>query len=236
MIYNFRRNKYDMWDADTGEVLFFGQENEIGDGGCQGYCIRGCFKGHREAEIPLQMAVNDVNAEYGGRGKYHLSKARAIGLYPCQCGCCATCEAACMGCCGLCSKDACCGTCWIEQGLARLSSKKNYCFQLIQCSLAYFKGNETHKIQQRDGGCGKANFVITDEVSKRVVYEIVKEELCVAAICCNDVPFPIIDANGQVRFLASRHSIDSFQEVGSITKYWAGGKTGCSAIWQEGTE
>ena len=25
-----------------------------------------------------------------------------------------------------------------------------------------------------------------------------------------------------------------FQEVGSITKYWAGGKTGCSACWQEG--
>jgi len=74
--------------------------------------------------------------------------------------------------------------------------------------LAYFKGNEAHKIQQRDGGCGKASFVITDEVSKRVVYEIVKEELCVAALCCNDVPFPIFDANGQ--------------EVGSITKYWAG--------------
>ena len=124
MIFNQRRNKYDMWDADTGEQLFFAQENDIGDGGCQGYCIRGCFKGHREAEIPLQMAVNDVNAEYGGKGKYHLSKARAIGLYPCQCGCCATCEAACMGCCGLCPRDACCGTCWIEKGLARLSSKK----------------------------------------------------------------------------------------------------------------
>jgi len=199
-----RRNKYDMWDADTGEVLFFGQENEIGDG-CQGYCVRGCFKGHREAEIPLQMAVNDVNTEYGGKGKYHLSKARAIGLYPCQCGCCASCQSACYGCCGLCSKEACCGTCWIEKGLARLST--------------YFKGNETHKISQRDGGCGKASFVITDEVSKRVVYEIVKEEFCVAAICCNDVPFPILDANGQ--------------EVGSITKYWAGGKTGCSACWQE---
>ncbi|CAG5086199.1 Oidioi.mRNA.OKI2018_I69.PAR.g11137.t1.cds [Oikopleura dioica] len=199
-----RRNKYDMWDADTGETLFFGHENEIGSR-CQGYCIRGCFAGHREAEIPLQMAVNDVNEAYGGKGMYHLSKARAVGLQPCECECVASCHRCFHGCGGLCPRDACCGTCWMEKGLAHLST--------------YFKGNETHKIQQRDGGCGKASFFITDEVSKRVVFEIVKEEFCTSAICCNDVPYPIFDASGS--------------QVGSITKYWAGGKTGCSACWQE---
>lgn len=122
-----------MWDADTGETLFFGQENEIGDG-CQGYCVRNCFAGHREAEIPLQMSNvathaaypdQTVNTEYGGKGKYHLSKARAIGLTPCQCGCCAPCMSACFGCCGLCSREACCGLCWMEKGLAHLSSRIN---------------------------------------------------------------------------------------------------------------
>jgi len=47
-------------------------------------------------------------------------------------------------------------------------------------------------------------------VSKRVVYEIVKEEFCVAAICCNDVPFPIFDANGQV-LLELMHSTHFFR-------------------------
>ena len=40
-------NKYNIWDADSGESLFFAKEGNIG---C---CARNCFQGERDFEMPL---------------------------------------------------------------------------------------------------------------------------------------------------------------------------------------
>jgi hypothetical protein len=173
-------NKYNIWDADSGESLFFAKEGNIG---C---CARNCFQGERDFEMPL---VTEADKE----GKLHrLSKPRAVALQPC----CNTC------CCNFWHK-LCCGLCGFDfSNLANLST--------------FFNDKKTHWIVQRDGGnCGRANFAITDESAKKVIFEIKRPELCVCAWDCGDVEYPILDPEGQ--------------QVGRITKYWAGGKKGCSA-------
>ncbi|CAG5096010.1 Oidioi.mRNA.OKI2018_I69.XSR.g14437.t1.cds [Oikopleura dioica] len=161
-----------------------------GDIGC---CARNCFQGEREFEMPLRTK-EDKDGDM-----HRLSKPRAIALQPC----CNTC------CCNFWHRIFCCGCCGFDfsKPLANLST--------------FFNDKKTHWILQKDGGnCGRANFVITDEVNKKIIYEIKRPELCVCAWDCGDVVYPILDPEGQ--------------QVGSITKYWAGGKKGCSGCCIEG--
>jgi len=157
-------NRYNIWDADSGESLFFAKEGNIG---C---CARNCFQGERDFEMPL---VTEADKD----GQLHrLSKPRSVALQPC----CNTC------CCNFWHKIFCCGCCGFDfSNLANLST--------------FFNDKKTHWILQQDGGnCGRANFAITDESAKKVIYEIKRPELCVCAWNCGDVEYPILDPEGQV--------------------------------------
>jgi len=114
----------------------------------------------------------------------------------------------CFGMCGCCCGcwAKCCGCCGFDTKLTNLA--------------VTFQGEEQFYVGQEGMGCcQKPNYSITDKRSGQVIYTITHPSCVTWACCCGDVVYDILDHGGA--------------QVGSITKYWAGGKTGCNALWIE---
>ena len=80
-----RRNRYKIWDGNTGTQLFHAQEGDIG---C---CLRSCCQGSREFEMPFK--------DHADRTAFTLNKARSASAF----GCCAICPKMCnIACCSVC--------------------------------------------------------------------------------------------------------------------------------------
>jgi len=80
-----RRNRYKIWDGNTGTQLFHAQEGDIG---C---CLRSCCQGSREFEMPFK--------DQSDRTAFTLNKARSASAF----GCCAVCPKMCnTACCSVC--------------------------------------------------------------------------------------------------------------------------------------
>ena len=145
-----RRNRYKIWDGNTGTQLFHAQEGDIG---C---CLRSCCQGSREFEMPFK--------DHADRTAFTLNKARSASAF----GCCAVCPKMCnAACCSVC--------CGFTKDLSNLTGKQVFFFYTKKLKLngvkmlrsynpylVEFAGNEFYIVQIYNPSCGKPIMEVRD--------------------------------------------------------------------------
>ena len=133
-----RRNRYKIWDGNTGTQLFHAQEGDIG---C---CLRSCCQGSREFEMPFK--------DQSDRTAFTLNKARSASAF----GCCAVCPKMCnTACCSVC--------CGFTKDLSNLTG--NVIRMSLKLRNAYsveVAGNEFYIVQIYNPSCGKPIMEVRD--------------------------------------------------------------------------
>jgi len=82
-----KRNKYEIWDGQTGEKIYFAQEDP------SSCWIRNCCGQNREFGMPFtDSKLNEI---------FRLNKVRSVAQPSCCWNCCWSCQAKCCACCGL---------------------------------------------------------------------------------------------------------------------------------------